>query len=276
MLSTISGEKNTDAARAKVLASLYDCYDSEKRNMCLKEIAAGFVAHNETDAVFQVMEENQRAARVFESCHVFLHFMGQAAYEKYGSVSEAFRHGSHTCFAGFYHGVLEGYFMQNNLLTSNTGSFDAIAKKMPSICTEPQSAGAKRDYNECLHGLGHGLMFATSGDLPQALKLCDALKGADAQWCYSGVFMENSTSTTNPDHPSRYLKKDDPLYPCDILDEQYLHTCYILQSMYFAQLANGDWVKISLYVWTFLHRIETPALTGWGRTLWDIVRIRQW
>ena len=55
--------------------------------------------------------------------------------------------------------------------------------------------------------------------------------------------MENSTSSTNKDHPSRYLKEDDMLYPCSILEEKYLPMCYNLQGLYFAERAGYDWQK---------------------------------
>lgn len=232
-----------DITHEDVLRSLSECHNNEKRNTCFKQIADDFVERNALSAVFMVLEENQQTPKVFESCHVLLHFMGQSAFKKFQNVRETFRNGSHACFAGFYHGVLEGYFMQANLLLPADGNFDALKKAIPKICTDTDRSGIKKDYYECLHGVGHALMFVTDGELPQALKLCDALPASETDWCYSGTFMENSTSTTNPDHPSKYLKKDDPLYPCDILDEKYLGTCYILQSMYFAQLTNGNWQK---------------------------------
>lgn len=57
--------------------------------------------------------------------------------------------------------------------------------------------------------------------------------------------MENSTSSTNKDHPSKYLKPDDPTYPCSILEEKYLPTCYTLQSFYIAEIVNWDALQMA-------------------------------
>lgn len=250
-----------------VLASFRDCYASSARNSCFQELASGFVGKHQEASVFAAFEANQRAPMVFESCHVFTHFMGQAAFREYDGVAEAMEHGHHVCFAGFYHGVLEGYFMAEHPEAVAAGDQDALKQDIPSICAPLKGADANRKYNECLHGLGHAFMFVTSGELPQALVLCDALEPSEASWCYSGVFMENSTSTTNPDHPSKYLKADDPLYPCTILDERYLATCYTLQSMYFAHLAGGDWTKNVAWCLEVPENHRPACFNGYGQNL---------
>lgn len=89
-------------------------------------------------------------------------------------------------------------------------------------------------------------MFVTTADLPRSLALCDHLPGETAkERCYSGVFMENSSSSTNLDHPSRYINAADLYYPCTRLAERYLKICYRYQSSHFSLITHQDWKKVA-------------------------------
>lgn len=57
--------------------------------------------------------------------------------------------------------------------------------------------------------------------------------------------MENSSSSTSFDHKSKYIKSDDPYYPCNSLDDKYQAMCWQYQSSYFAIINNQDWVKVA-------------------------------
>ena len=251
----------------EILASIDECLSDSKKNTCFKSLAEKWVEHDSVEAVFSLVEENEQSQTIFENCHVLFHFLGQAAYKKYGDVTETIRQGSPACFAGFYHGTLEGYFIENDLSAYTEADTAKLKEKIPTICLE-EKALVHKDYLECLHGLGHAFMFATDGELPLALQLCDTLgEGEKASWCYSGAFMENSTSTTNPDHPSKYLKAEDPLYPCGILQDRYLSTCYILQSMHIVHKTNADWSAVA----TFCRQVPEPyskdCFNGIGQSL---------
>ena len=85
----------TEISPQKILNLMRGCYDNEKKNTCFKQLANDLVAHHQLADVFEALEKNQQAPKIFESCHVFLHFAGQAAYKKFGSVPHALRQGSH-------------------------------------------------------------------------------------------------------------------------------------------------------------------------------------
>ena len=205
---------------------------------CYKNIAHIFATEFEIKDVLQVFEENEKTPVFFSKCHTTLHYLGQEEYKIIKDTSRALSLGTPICFAGFYHGVLEAYLIESGLINDN----EKLAKELPSLCGGEDNFALKKSYNECLHGLGHALMFATNGELPGSLKLCDNLpSSSDQNWCYSGSFMENSTSSTNRDHPSKYLKSDDPMYPCNILEAKYLNMCYTLQGFYFAEKSNYNW-----------------------------------
>ena len=226
-----------EEAKDLVMVSIQDCSKLANTNLCFKQASEKILKEVPLALIFQVIEENEKkSTELFQYCHEFLHFVGQVNYTEVGDPAKALKQGNPLCFAGYYHGVLEGFLKANSLFDP-----EDIAKEMPTIC---EDLTIEKDRNECLHGLGHALMFATNSDLPKSLQLCDFLPSeADRSWCYSGIFMENSTSSTNKDHPSQYLKKDDPMYPCNILENKYLAMCYTLQGFYFAEISGYDWEK---------------------------------
>ncbi len=259
--------KSEAVEKRELLASINGCLSSSGKNTCFKSLAGEWIRRDNIDKVFNLVEENQETPGIFENCHVMLHFLGQAAYKKYGDVTETLKRGSHACFAGFYHGTLEGYFIENNLSVYTEDDTAKLKEMIPAICLE-EKAEIRKDYLECLHGLGHAFMFATDGELPLALNLCDALGESEkARWCYSGAFMENSTSTTNPDHPSKYLKADDPLYPCSILENKYLNTCYILQSMHIVDKTKADWPAVATFCRQIPEAYRKACFDGMGQSL---------
>lgn len=229
-------------AETFIVTSLEDCNKSPNQNSCYKNIASAFAERFKPGLVLKVVAANEKRPDIFQSCHTVIHFFGQAVYKKEKDISRTLAAGDATCFAGYYHGALEGYFIEEDIL-SQVGDDASFADKIGTLCSQ----SSEKQHNECLHGLGHALMFATDSDVPRALTLCDKVPQERAGWCYSGVFMENSNSSTSKDHPSKYFKKDDPKYPCLILEEKYLSACYTIQSQYVVGENNGDWQKSFIF-----------------------------
>ncbi len=224
-----------------VLSQISNCYDTGKKNTCYKSLAETLVEKYKLKEVFTVLESHENDPKIFEACHEVLHFMGQAEYARTNNLSSSMGQGNPVCFAGYFHGVLEAYMSSQKINIGEETSVVWLKENIPLLCSGKVS---QKILNECLHGLGHALMYATDSNLPASLELCDVLStGAQREWCYSGAFMENSTSSTNPDHPNQYLDKKNPMYPCNILEKKYLNMCYTLQSFYFAKISDYDWKK---------------------------------
>lgn len=216
------------------------CNDKGGATQCLKDAAGDFMKNFRLKEILGVFEKNESQPEFFAQCHATLHFLGQEVYRKEKNVQEGLSQCSPVCFWACQHGVLEGYLKSKNL---SLNSDEVLKREVLTLCVK-EDKKAKAIYNECLHGLGHALMFFTEGELPRSLEICDELKNSeDRDWCYSGVFMENSTSSTNKDHPSKYLRADDPMYPCNILGDKYLNMCYALQGFYFAKISNYEIAK---------------------------------
>jgi hypothetical protein len=81
-------------------------------------------------------------------------------------------------------------------------------------------------------------------ELFKSLETCDTLADSwERESCYGGVFMENVMAKNNPDHPSKYLKDDQPMYPCTDVDTKYKSQCYTMQTSYALQV-EGTFNKV--------------------------------
>lgn len=178
----------------------------------------------------------------YYSCHAFTHFIGRALYKKTGSIAAAYSQVDFTCHGGTYHGVLEAFLDERKTTVE-----DISGKDLEQTCADSPKLSTKSHdqiFTECLHGYGHAFMFITESNLPKSLSYCDKLDLSYRERCWGGAFMENSTSSTNIDHPTQWLKKDDKFYPCTILDDLYLSQCYFYQANYLLKETNRNWNRV--------------------------------
>ena len=45
-------------------------------------------------------------------------------------------------------------------------------------------------------------------------------------------------------HVAKYLKQDDPLYPCNAVEDKYKNTCYLMQTSRMLTLVGQDFKKV--------------------------------
>ncbi len=254
------------ATKPSIVHDLKECARAaEGQTDCYRALATTAYETVDTAAILAALSGEEVDQSLLFGCHTFLHFYGQEAGRAAEHIGEALAVGSPVCFAGYYHGVLENYFLEHAL--NPAAAPRAVTEAVPMLCVRSYF-DLEQNYYQCLHGLGHSLMFATDGELPQALGHCDALAGAvEQEWCYSGAFMENAFSNTNPVHPSKYVRADDPAYPCTILQERYLSSCYQQQSGYLIGYYQADWEKILDFCSTIPGAYQSRCFNGIGQQL---------
>ncbi|HWZ65396.1 MAG TPA: hypothetical protein VNX65_01205 [Patescibacteria group bacterium] len=171
-------------------------------------------------------------------CHQITHAIGRWAAEMSQNIEDAYGQGDNFCWSGYYHGVMEA--IVNKIGVKN---LDAA---IPTLC---DSLKAKQPYSfyhyNCVHGLGHGIMFVKDGNLFASLTSCGLLTdswGRDS--CYGGVFMQNVMDELDNDHGKPYLKADDPMYPCTAVAEQYKSQCYLMQTSHALKVAKEDFSTV--------------------------------
>ena len=167
-------------------------------------------------------------------CHNRAHEAGRISYEMFGPA--AFVLATHDCQSGGQHGATEALFAERG--TAN------LASDIAALCDSTANYFFR---HQCVHGVGHGLMAWTNYDLPVALGLCDNAQRQDRDSCYSGVYMENVVGGLSGamGHITEYLRDDDPIYPCDIVEPQYEPACYFYQTTRMAVVLDWDMAAVA-------------------------------
>lgn len=160
---------------------------------------------------------------ILAQCHSIGHSIGNTAMKKYKDVSTALRYSDEFCGSGYIHGVIE------TAIGNSTNLYDDLLTLCP------------KDSGNCLHGVGHGLMYYTENDIPKSLHYCDTFPAKREQlFCAEGVFMEHF-NTDILSHTTHYLKSDDTTFPCTLQKEQYKGPCYFYSPDYYLQLHPTDY-----------------------------------
>lgn len=233
--------KNDEDTSAYVKEQLKVCYNKEGRDGCYKQAADVLYSNLGLAKSLALFKKNEEYPEVYARCHEVTHYLSRLEYEKQESIAKVYAQCDSTCHGGCYHGTMEAYLKEK--------TFDGdsnLSSIFPTICGKASDYQKPIEFNECLHGMGHAAMFVTEMELLESLKLCDTLSDQEhRERCYTGVFMENSSSSTSFDHSSNYIKVDDPFYPCNALEEKYQSLCWQYQSSYFSIISNQDWKKVA-------------------------------
>jgi len=213
-------------------------------NDCYFDLAADLSTNYETEDIIGALGKTENIPQVFSQCHQLTHYLARNDFKESRSISDSYSTCTSVCWGGCYHGVMEQYFDEKDIPLYTSDSSE-ISEQVIHACGKQGDYDNPRIFFECIHGIGHAMMFITDGDLPYSLLLCDSLEDrSQRETCYGGVFMESSSSSTS--HPSKFIKEDDPMYPCNILDEHFLKTCYTYQSSHFARINNFNWTKVGI------------------------------
>ena len=117
-----------------------------------------------------------------DDCHFVSHEIGHVAYDKIGDVAKSLQGMDGTmCRGGYFHGVLASYF--HNIEESGNSFPDSYK----TICDDLIGSS---NYQDCVHGLGHGFVHYFGDDLDSALKSCHDLSFYQDILCVKGVMMQ--------------------------------------------------------------------------------------
>lgn len=180
------------------------------------------------ETMLRLERDTRQDARTSTMCHLLAHEVGKAAFFKLRSFTLAIQFRSEVCNAGFTHGVIEAFFSTQNNLD------DAVS----TACKDMNPFGYKGW--QCYHGIGHGIMVATGNDLPATLQTCGRFDQASKRACINGAFMENFNTQENL-HPSRFLNKNDPFFPCETQSDADKNDCYVYAPTYYLTLFPGQY-----------------------------------
>jgi hypothetical protein len=195
------------------------CLDLVFREFLTQQTAA------EALALVQRYQEHDAELRL--ACHPVVHAIGRELFQRAGTIHDSFVACNQTCHSGCYHGVVERFLWGETsaAVAPPHVSRAIIQQKTAAACP---TDGALRLRFQCLHGLGHAVLYFSGYQLNAALELCDHLPDAwTRRSCYGGVFMENVTGAS-PE--KRLVSAIDYHYPCNQVAPAYRRDCYLMQT----------------------------------------------
>jgi len=208
----------------------YSCYQKRYQDL---------VDNSGVEAAFtDLKDEFTKEPFVKVTCHQLTHVIGRAAANLYdGDLASTYSRGDDFCGSGYYHGAME-------TIVANIGA-DNILDEADDICADlREHQNQHLNHRNCAHGMGHGFMGLYQNELFESLEACDALSDEwERAHCSGGGFMENIMDEDIPSNPSKYLKADQPFYPCTEVKTEYKHQCYARHAVYALKTQGDDFAK---------------------------------
>jgi hypothetical protein len=183
--------------------------------------------HSTVQALELIQRFETEDQEIVRDCHPVVHAVGRETFRLKGNIHDAFSACDQTCHSGCYHGSVERFLRGEEIYAqANRHPTQTELKQKAATACDPKLPSRLRF--QCLHGLGHALLYFSRYRLVPSLQVCDALDGDwSRESCYGGVFMENVFNST-PE--TRDLSPTDYHYPCDKLNDKYRGECYVMQT----------------------------------------------
>jgi hypothetical protein len=247
------------------------CLAGANSAACLDRIFRDVLKTQTTKNALQLIQRFElEDSELRRDCHPIVHAVGRETFRIKGNIHDSFSACDQTCHSGCYHGSVERFLRGEEIYSQ--------ADRHPSQAELKQKAAAACDSGvpvrlrfQCLHGLGHALMFFSRYKLAPSLEACDALA---EEWgrhsCYGGVFMENVFNST-PE--LRDVSPTDYHYPCNRIDTKYRGECYVMQTSRMTEM--GLPISRLFEECQKSGEYELPCTVSIGRDLSNDVRMGQ-
>ena len=169
----------------KYLQNIQDCAimeDGTSRLLCYSQFF-GKVTDNEknnSDALELSIALSKLGA--IDDCHFVSHEIGHVSFEENPNVIANLVGADGTmCRGGYFHGVLASYFHD----VGESG--EPVPSDYDTICNELIGSS---NYQDCIHGIGHGLVHYFGEDLDSSLEMCHNMSFYQDRLCTNGVMMQ--------------------------------------------------------------------------------------
>lgn len=169
----------------KYLDDIQNCAlidDGTSRLVCYSEFFGSVVENEENNSDALELSIALSKLGTIDDCHFVSHEIGHTAFEKRPDVIANLVDADGTlCRGGYFHGVLASYF---HSIEENGELFPSSYK---TVC---DGLIGSSNYQDCLHGLGHGLVHYYDGDLNSSLNSCHDMSFYQNRLCMKGVMMQ--------------------------------------------------------------------------------------
>lgn len=190
---TLTSEK----LASKYLQEIEQCAEMDEstlRLVCYSQFF-GMIAENEENNA-DALELSIALSKIgaIDDCHFISHEIGHVAYEETGDVTKSLQGMDGTmCRGGYFHGVLASYF--HNIGESGIPFLDSYQ----TLCDDLIGSS---NYQDCVHGLGHGFVHYFGNDINSSLESCHDLSFYQNILCVKGVMMQYTDNVLTRDRIS--------------------------------------------------------------------------
>jgi hypothetical protein len=177
--------EQTNELRPQLVKAIKD-----RGTFVLRDIYEEWVSKVGVNGIIRAIDE------VEPECHDRGHDLGKVIYAELKDIPESLRACQNSCNSGCMHGVMmEAFTEQKPDLYPDDGiaehiTLEDIDDKINEICTLDEVDG-DYPYGDCLHGVGHALMFLADYDIDLGISYCDQFDDPrKAYYCATGGYME--------------------------------------------------------------------------------------
>jgi len=183
---------STEQLAKEYLKEIQDCSlaDSEKLSTsCYSQLFQRMILQEESTSNPLELSVALSKLGAIDDCHFTSHAMAHASFQENPNIIETLSglDGS-VCRGAFYHGSIASYF--------NTLKDNGESNPIPStdLCS---SFYGTSNYQDCIHGLGHGFVLFYSDELKPAVQSCNQMSYYQNQVCIKGVMMQYTADQIN-------------------------------------------------------------------------------
>jgi hypothetical protein len=177
------------------LQAVKSCMYSAVGAECLDQLFREALGTHSTMDLLQLIERFEAEdAELRRDCHPVVHSLGRETFRLKGNIHESFAACDQTCHSGCYHGAVERFLRGDNIYSQ--------IDKHPSTAELRQKAVVACDPKiplrfrfQCLHGLGHALLFFSRYQLLQSLEVCDVCPKTGVEILVMVGFLWKTSST---------------------------------------------------------------------------------
>lgn len=188
--------KGDGGAIADARAIIALCEHEQYRPACYERAVPALLSEGRTiEYGLLVVRELLELDPAYRYCHTLAHRLAGKEVAKDPSrwTEVALSDPLDICSYGVMHGAFQERFRKEHY-PLGTPAPD-VARDLGEVCSgEAWSDRTQAEQTNCIHALGHLLLYVTNADLRDAIAICDTLPGLDyddrRRVCYEGVFMQ--------------------------------------------------------------------------------------
>ncbi|MBT8251343.1 MAG: thrombospondin type 3 repeat-containing protein, partial [Nitrosopumilus sp.] len=175
----------TESLVIKYLQDIRVCADMDdgtSRLVCYSEFFGKITENEENNSDALELSIALSKIGTIDDCHFVSHEVGHVAFTENPNVIENLIGMDGTmCRGGYFHGVIASYFHE----VTETG--EPFPSSYNTLCDELIGSS---NYQDCVHGLGHGLVHFYGDDLKSSVELCNEMSFYQDILCTRGVMMQ--------------------------------------------------------------------------------------